>query len=70
MTVGFDSIGFGANTGLDCLEAAGPPSFNVATASCAIPAGESAISLMSRVVSESEILDPRDCRSSVVGPRN
>jgi hypothetical protein len=59
VTVGF-STGVGGGAELDCLVADGPPSFNVATASVTAPAGESAISLMSRLVKESESLDPRD----------
>jgi hypothetical protein len=69
MTVGI-STGCGGDTGADDLEADGLPSFSVATASCATPAGASAISLMSRVVKESDSLEPRDCSNNVVGPRN
>jgi hypothetical protein len=64
------SIGCGGEAGVDCLEVDGPPSFSVATASCVTPAGASAISLISRVVKESESLEPRDWSNSVVGPRN
>lgn len=68
--VGFSVGGGAVNVEVFCVALLEPLVVTLNTASCATPAGESAISLMSRVVSESLRGAARDCRRSVVGPWN
>jgi hypothetical protein len=69
----FNVVGFFAGGGAisDCVPLRASTFFtSPATASCATPAGESATSLISRVVSESLSGAALDCNRIVVGPWN